>query len=496
MNERHHVAIVHDKEAGYVETPPFNPSIKYPEYIFGKKFIGKKNTAYHMVRDCLKMLRMDEQNYGKPEWNPFSKLIRKGNTVVIKPNFVQDFHDTGGDIFSVITHGSIIRAIVDYVALGLRGEGIIYIADAPMMNSSFDNLLRQTGINEIADLYSRESSIEIKAVDLRVMGVDLEDGLVVRRNELEGDPRGYQVVDLAGRSMLKEIDALSQKLRGSDYDIEVTLQHHGGGKHEYLISNTALSADLFVNVPKLKTHKKSGITLNLKNLIGINGDKNWIPHYRIGGPSTAGDEFSSKSFIRHLESILKEEFKKFVYKNRFFNPITKKIRKVQKYIVDQYNITPIRSGAWYGNDTLWRSVIDLNNIFLHVDENGTITDKIRRKYFSIIDGIIGGEKEGPMNSTPKRSNVILGGYSPLAVDFCAVRLMGFDWKKIPLMRNAVRLKDIFAVDDFKNIEISTNEDSLKNILDQDLDWSSTLSFEPPLGWLGQIELTRKAVEAV
>jgi uncharacterized protein (DUF362 family) len=70
---------------------------------------------------------------------------------------------------------------------------------------------------------------------------------------------------------------------GADYDPGPTTSHHRGGRNEYLLSETVLRADLVVNLPKLKTHKKTGVTLALKNLVGINGDKNWLPHHRDGG---------------------------------------------------------------------------------------------------------------------------------------------------------------------------------------------------------------------
>ena len=62
-----------------------------------------------------------------------------------------------------------------------------------------------------------------------------------------------------------------------------------------MISRTALQSDVFINLPKLKTHKKVGVTLNLKNLVGINGNKNWLPHYAIGSPEENGDQFPSKT---------------------------------------------------------------------------------------------------------------------------------------------------------------------------------------------------------
>ena len=494
MNENcinSNVAIIYHQDAKYPAVAPFHPSVNYPEYLFGKKYLGDKNIPYNMVRECLKMLKMDLNNFGKPTWNPFSGIVKKGDSVVIKPNFVQDYHDTGGELFSVITHGSIIRAIIDYLAIAMEKEGTINIVDAPMMNSNFDKIIDITGLKEVVNFYQKESNIKINIIDLRVMRVDLEDGLVVRRFKLKGDPAGYQIVNLGEKSMFNSLNTLSNKFRGSDYDIEETIKHHNKDRHEYLISKTVLNSDLFINIPKLKTHKKAGVTLSMKNLVGINGDKNWIPHYRIGGPNTSGDEFETRSLIRHIESIVKEEFKKIVFKYnnyKMINIISRKIRKMQKYLVDNYNITPIRAGAWYGNDTIWRSIIDLNIILLHLNRNGIIDRTVKRKYFSLIDGIIGGEKNGPMNPEPKSSRVIIGGFSPLTVDYCAVKLMGFDWNKIPLMKNIISLKEYFGGIDVDKIRVYSNSSKFLNLLDNTITREDTLCFEPPDGWRDHIEL--------
>jgi len=73
---------------------------------------------------------------------------------------------------------------------------------------------------------------------------------------------------------------------GADYVTSVVNRHHSGGRHACLSSGSAIRADVCVNLPKLKTHKKAGITCSLKNLVGINGDKNWLPHHTEGDPRT------------------------------------------------------------------------------------------------------------------------------------------------------------------------------------------------------------------
>ena len=136
----------------YSDEPPFHPFNKYPEYDHG--LIGPKpNPAYHGVRSCLHLLGLDEPRYGTPEWNPLGEDIKPGDKVVIKPNFVLSRHNDGGYLFSIITHPSIIRAIVDYVYKALETRGKIIIADAPQMDCDFQELLGQTKLVSIQELY-------------------------------------------------------------------------------------------------------------------------------------------------------------------------------------------------------------------------------------------------------------------------------------------------------------------------------------------------------
>jgi hypothetical protein len=93
----------------------------------------------------------------------------------------------------------------------------------------------------------------------------------------------------------------------------------------------------------------------------------------------------------------------------------------------------IRDGNWWGNDTTWRIVVDLNTILLYCDSKGQLGDTPVRRYLSVLDGILGGAGEGPMNPTPVESRVILAGYNPLSVDWCAAQLMGFDPERLKVI---------------------------------------------------------------
>ena len=307
MIDQTSVGIIKARSSTYPKIAPFHPSERFPEYPF-EELSAEPNDVYAGFRNLLITLQLDQAHFNTKEWNPFGGIVTPGDNVVIKPNFVMDRHVTGRDYNCVVTHGSVIRAVIDYVVIALKGRGTLTIADAPMIDNNFERIIERTGLDEIVAYYSR-SGIDIKVYDLRVENVEMRDGLIVRRFKLPGDPAGYAPIDLGRESEFAEVAQLHRRYRGSDYDNQETMRHHNDRVNEYLLCKTVLQSDVFINMPKLKTHKKIGVTLNLKNLIGINGDKNWIPHYRVGSPRRKGDEFGSESILRHMESMLKDKFK-------------------------------------------------------------------------------------------------------------------------------------------------------------------------------------------
>ncbi|MFR5984215.1 MAG: DUF362 domain-containing protein [Bacilli bacterium] len=59
----------------------------------------------------------------------------------------------------------------------------------------------------------------------------------------------------------------------TNYNLKYMHSHHCQGKHEYLISKDILDADVIINVPKPKCHRKAGITASMKNFVGVNSKK-------------------------------------------------------------------------------------------------------------------------------------------------------------------------------------------------------------------------------
>ena len=231
--------------------------------------------------------------------------------------------------------------------------------------------------------------------------------------------------------------AATGRYYGADYDVGEVNRHHRGDLHEYLLAGTPMTCDLFVNLPKLKTHKKTGITCCLKNLVGINGDKNWLPHHTEGAPRFGGDEFPEEGMAQALERALKRVGRKTALRLPGIGPWVFRVMRRAGMRALGDSATTLRNGNWSGNDTCWRMALDLNRAFLYAGPDGTWRAvNNARRYLAIVDGIIGGEGNGPICPDAVMSGVLLAGADPAAVDAVACRVMGFDPARIPIVRHA------------------------------------------------------------
>ena len=477
----------------YALTPPYSPGADYPEYPFGMGArSGEGNPAYEGVRDTLRLLRMDEEHYGRRDWNPFGGLMRPGDSVVLKPNFVRDFRETEpGHGDCLITHGSVIRAVLDYVYIALDGKGRIIIADAPQNDADFEAIRRITGLDAIQEFYSRHAGFDVEVYDLRQERARKIDGVIVGHRELPGDPQGYVKVDLGEESAFAEITDRCHLLYGSEYDTAEIRAHHHDETHEYLISRTILAADCVISLPKVKTHKKTGITVNMKNLVGINGNKNWLPHHRQGTPAQGGDEFADDRMKRRIERKVVGCFKQvFPLLGPLRGAVAGTAKSLGKKLFGDTNNGTVRSGNWYGNDTTWRMVIDLNRIFLYADTEGRLHDRPVRRFFGVVDGIIAGEGNGPLDATPKSAGIVAAGTNPVAIDMACARLMGFDPQRLPVIRRAFDPHPRPLVDfDRDQITVCSNDTRFTGQLSEFR--GAFLAFAPHFGWKGRVEIATK-----
>jgi hypothetical protein len=260
-------------------------------------------------------------------------------------------------------------------------------------------------------------------------------------------------------------------------------RHHNRDRNEYYISNSVLKADVLINLPKLKTHGKAGMTCAQKNLIGINGFKDWLPHHRAGSADEGGDDYQYKELRKVVLAKLIDRqagtddlFYLMPYKAAFL------ALNLSKYILPLKD--DVSGGSWYGNDTIPRTISDLNKIAFYANKNGELMDKPQRKMFIVVDGIIAGEHEGPTRPSPKKCGVLVAGSNPVETDLVCSRIMGFDYRKIPTFKYTMNSGKYRLFDgDPSEIKIFSDRcDSFDRIYD-----TYDCSFAPPKGWAGHIE---------
>jgi uncharacterized protein (DUF362 family) len=480
----------------YDAVAPFSPDEPFPEYARALGgVLSARNAVYRTVRSALHLLGLDDSRYGTPEWNPLAGWVHPGDSVVLKPNFVREFRESSSDHANcLITHGALIRALVDYVFIALRGRGRIVIADAPHSDADFDAIRRITCVDSIAAFYRETAGFPVEIYDLRPEAAVKIDGVIVSHRPLSGDPAGYAVVDLGSHSMFQELGDLCRLLYGAEYDRSELVRHHSGGHHEYLISKTVLQADCVISLPKLKTHKKTGVTVNMKNLVGINGNKNWLPHHREGTPAQGGDQFADSGLGQRTERAVVAAFKRcFPLLGPLRPALAGPVKSVGRAIFGDTNRGTVRSGNWYGNDTAWRMAIDLNRVLLYADAEGCLHGTPVRRFFSVVDGIIGGEGNGPLDPRPRPAGVVLAGANPVAVDAVAARLIGFDPRKLPIVLRAFDASSLplasFAPGE---IDVRSNVPAFGGPLSALT--GSPLRFEAHFGWKGHVEVAEATDE--
>ncbi|MFH1115733.1 MAG: DUF362 domain-containing protein [Pseudomonadota bacterium] len=368
---------------------------------------------------------------GYPEENPLGRIVHPGDSVFIKPNWVTHEYrkscNRKESVYSTITHESVVRVVADYVAEALQGSGEIRIGDNPSIDADFERLMELTGIRALESRYD----VPCEIMDLRpLVCLDLKDyGKFDRMVKKRGDPRGTIRVNLGRRSLFTGINP--RAFRGVFTNRTETIRAHTGVKHEYSFANSIVDADVYISLPKLKTHHKCGVTLNLKGLVGTVTDKNLLVHWRLGWPGIGGDE--QPSFIHWLRGL------------------TAKTKK---------------RGAWPGNDSIWRMVVDLYTAFCSTG---------KRRTFSVIDGILAGEGDGPFCPSAKEAQVLLAGENLLAVDCVATRLMGFKISQVQYLHHLVKSRRI----SLDHITVIANHLDGEGFFE---DSEPHLSFQPPSMW--------------
>lgn len=216
---------------------------------------------------------------------------------------------------------------------------------------------------------------------------------------------------------------------------------------------------MVVNLPKWKTHVKTGVTGALKNFIGVNCDKAYLPHFRVGPPSKGGDEYPDS-----VAGVLLARLRPWL-ERVMPDGLIRQARRSLFASSHRGQMPLVFGGAWPGNDTLWRTVHDMVFIARWLGSGGAKLSS-PRPILTLLDAIVAGEGDGPLRPEPRPMNSLLFGTDPAQIDVHAAALSGFDWRSIPVLAH-------LADPDARAI---TSFDPAQKLPDK------TLELKPPGAW--------------
>jgi len=390
-----------------------------------------------------------------------------GKKVLLKPNLV--IHDNiESDKLCLRTHENFMLAALE-VILQENPIGVI-LGDAPVQGCHWDKLLSKSFLDNV-DVLRIKYNNPIEIIDFRRTTFD----------PAQNNPKSaikpfseYVIFDLGKKSHLESISIENQNLfRVTDYHPDRLAESHKPGVHKYCITKELFDCDLVISLPKVKTHQKAGITNALKNVVGLNGDKDYLPHHRFGGTKRGGDCYPGDNIFLHWAELALDAANrnqgKFIY--RFLRRFAFRLWRLSFPSKDQ-NL----QASWYGNDTVWRMIMDINLIAEFGCKDGTLSKEPQRILFSLSDGIIGGQGDGPLKPEPLPLGIVSFSDEPCFADMAVSYLMGFDYKKIPLLKAASENKKE------NQVKIILNE---KEVELTDL-YKYSIRTKAPLGWVNYL----------
>ena len=115
-------------------------------------------------------------------------MIPRGARVLVKPNLVLHENEGPWGIEPLVTHLSLIRAVVEGA---LRAEpSEVLVGDAPLQGCDFDRLLSVTGLGEWADALDEELEPRFKGVrDFRRTTCVFVNGVRLAAESLQSEER-------------------------------------------------------------------------------------------------------------------------------------------------------------------------------------------------------------------------------------------------------------------------------------------------------------------
>lgn len=464
-----------------------SPSVNYPEYLF-ESDLSDNNQVYDMVRNLLYRMEYDPEHYNTPEWNPMRQFIKPGDKVVIKPNWVMHFNgnENAGEhaLDCLVTNPSCLRAICDYCLIALKGKGEIIIGDAPMQDCDLQDLLENFGYNKMLQFY-QDRNQPVKFADFRRYqsifdkNKVITDQIYMSGSAIEVDMGDLSIHEKRKGTRLYQVD---------NYDKDDTRAFHTDKKHIYSINKEVLEADVIINFCKPKSHRLAGFTAAMKNMVGIAYDKASLPHRVAGSIEEGGDAYPYKNSIkRKIDAILDKKIK-YEKEHNIFMATVERYKYGALYIAEKkFGRDASIKGIWSGNDTIWRTVVDLNHIERYADKQGKLQKSQQRKILNLGDMIIAGDHNGPCQPDPKPMGALIASEDSVAMDLVVCKMIGFPEDKIPMVRAIMNGEATYLLgEDGLNPNVNTNE-SLESGFLRDMNFPIEWSYKPHDNWKSIVE---------
>jgi uncharacterized protein (DUF362 family) len=344
----------------------YNPSIYYGG---AAPYDPADNPVYNFVWETVEKLGLGSSS------NPLDDLINAGDTVLIKPNWL----DLGTADF---TRPEVVRPLIDMAIAA--GATEIYVGDGGANFARTNNVINNGGYSQmLSQLASRHPGITLQPVNLISLSYGWHWTNLGSDSSFAGS--GYTHYDLAagGATLYGHTHYSTADPQG--------VNPNGETLGWYAVSDKILDADVIINVPKMKTHQAMIATLSIKDLVGCALGCTYneqaadclprIPHHKTSGQD---QYFNNDIFWR---SIL----------------------DMNKIIL-------------YG---------DQNGVLQPTQQRKylSVVDGIQAMEMSAHHEWGGG-------GIPYNRHVILAGVDPVAVDAVGCRIMGYDYRVIPSIGNA------------------------------------------------------------
>ena len=197
-----------------------------------------------------------------------------------------------------------------------------------------------------------------------------------------------------------------------------------------------------------------------------------------------GDCYAGRGFVKSIaEEVLDRGNRSSPgVTKRFYNALARvAIRAGKATVGSPFDL----EGSWHGNDTIWRTVLDLQRILHYGRSDGTLATSPQRTVIHLTDAIVGGQGEGPLAPIPASLRFLTLGMSAPATEWVNAILMGLDPSRIPLTSAAFsNAEPVLA--NFQPDQIVVRLESSDLSLEEAAERAASRVI-PPTGWAGQCE---------